>query len=847
MQIRNKYRKDIACIVALTAFFVVIIALVTKGKYMYGSTTDWQNQYWVFSDYFRKLFYSTHDLFPNFALQVGAGQNIYNFSYYGLYNPIILISYLLPFVGMMDYIMASSIVVVIISVSLFYFWLKSHRYERVICFSASFLFLCAAPLTFQSHRQIMFMDYMPFLLIALFGMDQYFRKKRGIALIIGVFLMVLTSYYFSVGGLAVLAIYAIYKYLQEYRFRAWKTLFLHAFNVAARMLLGVLLASFLLLPTLSALLSGRSSTLKGTLFGIGLFVPDLSASGFLYSSYTVGLTAIAIVAVVMGLLRRNKADFFLSAVIVVAMLFPIFRFILNGGLYLDEKVFIPFLPITCLPAAAFFRQISQGKIRMKSLVAAFAVLGVILFQSRDWSLEKLFLIDSAVTAAAVIVFTKLRNKFILYIPIIAIAAFVCLNGNLKDELLSAVQKNHDFSAERQAVMEMVQDKDSGFYRTVDNVEPLADINLITDMGDYQSTVYSSIYNKTYYGLYYDLFNNEMTFRNSLMVNATDNILFHLYMGTKYFVTENNPPVGYKLVGKKGFLSVYENKDVFPLGYVTDHLMSESEFSKLEYPYNIEALLRNAVVSTGNNTDSTTDIEPVSDPVSNISSVTSDGLTCTQASGGYNISATEGATMSLQLKKPIKSGQILILRFRMANQEKYNDTAITINGVKNKLTCSSWKYQNNNYEFDYVLSSGTDTGSLDLTFQEGDYEIRNIQAYTLDYSSISSLSSEVDPFEVDMDQTKGDVIEGTVNAKKDGYFILNVPYDKGFHITVDGKSITYEKANEAFIGFPIAKGKHVVQVEYAAPGLKAGMVASVAAAAVFLVFIFCTARRKKREK
>ncbi len=48
--------------------------------------------------------------FPEFALNIGGGQNIYNFSYYGLFSPVVLIGYLLPNVKMSDYMMVASIV-----------------------------------------------------------------------------------------------------------------------------------------------------------------------------------------------------------------------------------------------------------------------------------------------------------------------------------------------------------------------------------------------------------------------------------------------------------------------------------------------------------------------------------------------------------------------------------------------------------------------------------------------------------------------------------------------------------------------------------------------------------------
>ena len=90
---------------------------------VFGSKVDWISQHSVLPDYFRQLFYETGNLFPNFAPDIGGGQNIYNFSYYSLFSPLILLSYALPFVKMADYIMAVSIIGLAASVYLFYAWL----------------------------------------------------------------------------------------------------------------------------------------------------------------------------------------------------------------------------------------------------------------------------------------------------------------------------------------------------------------------------------------------------------------------------------------------------------------------------------------------------------------------------------------------------------------------------------------------------------------------------------------------------------------------------------------------------------------------------------------------------
>ena len=53
---------------------------------VYGSTVDWTTQHTIFPNYFRNIFYETKNLLPNLAINIGAGQNIFNFSYYNSYS-----------------------------------------------------------------------------------------------------------------------------------------------------------------------------------------------------------------------------------------------------------------------------------------------------------------------------------------------------------------------------------------------------------------------------------------------------------------------------------------------------------------------------------------------------------------------------------------------------------------------------------------------------------------------------------------------------------------------------------------------------------------------------------------
>ena len=175
---KKETKKDLIFLGCITLFLIVYILIITKfGKLFFGSTIDWDTQHYLFPDYFRKLFYQTKDLFPNFAFHLGNGQNIYNLSYYGYLSPIILISYLLPFIKMITYIQVSSVFLVWLSIVLLYKWLRKQFEFKTTAFSI-IIFTLTSSLLFNAHKQIMFINYLPFLILGLIAVDKYFKTNK---------------------------------------------------------------------------------------------------------------------------------------------------------------------------------------------------------------------------------------------------------------------------------------------------------------------------------------------------------------------------------------------------------------------------------------------------------------------------------------------------------------------------------------------------------------------------------------------------------------------------------------------------------------------------------------------
>ena len=282
---KNKYLNYLIIII----FVLFGVLLTTRFTNVFGSNTDWINQHTVIPEYFRTLFYETGKILPNFSLNYGAGQNIYNLSYYGFLSPIILLSYLFPFISMVNYITITNIVIIIISGILFYNFLQNHKFNNILSLLGALLLVLSAPFIFHMHRHIMFVNYMPFLIMALMGVDNLFNKNTKTLLIISIFLMIMTSYYYSVGGIIVVGIYFIYSYFKINDKFVFKDFIKKLGVFIIIVLISILMASILLVPTLYTLLQGRGQS-ETNIDLVRILIPNLKFSKIFSGTYAIGLT-----------------------------------------------------------------------------------------------------------------------------------------------------------------------------------------------------------------------------------------------------------------------------------------------------------------------------------------------------------------------------------------------------------------------------------------------------------------------------------------------------------------------------------------------------------------------------
>jgi uncharacterized membrane protein YfhO len=824
----------------LTLFFCWMFV----GRYgIFGAKVDWLSQHSVLPDYFRQQFYATGKLFPEFAANLGGGQNIYHFAYYGLYSPLILPSYLLPFVKMSDYIMAVSITGLIASVLLFYYWLKSRKTDTGTAFILSLMFLLAGPMIGQYSGQIMFVDYMPFLCLALIGVDRYFEQEKSGLFTVSVFLMIMTSFYFSIGGMLSLVLYGLHRYFEQ---REGNRVTVRSFLrdglcFVRSMILAVLMSGFFLVPTALALTGGRSK--EQNISFASFFIPQITVERFAYSIYGIGLTTLVITVLLTGLLYRKVYEKVLTYGCVIVLVIPVFAYLLNGGLYIRDKVFIPFLPLLCYLISIYLEKCRKRELSFIAGIVPYIITTIFVYIARNQfvskgigeSIWKVLLAESILFLICYVLYCAMKryHKEKKEILMLALPSVICLAVTMntfyqmKPDRYVSRKLYRDVTGEqnRQAIKEALKD-DAGYYRTEQmgsDDENAADLNRIWDVDQNITSIYSSAYNPDYQTFRQKTFGLEEPFRNGMMQSVSKNPVFQRMMGVRYIVSDSDVP-GYTLVKKCGTTGIYQNKDAAPVMYATDRVMTEEEYKKLAFPYNQTAFLEYAVV--GEHTESSdqnimTAYAPVSLKMDN-----------NRTTGG-----AEQKTMQQEGKK-----QILFLRFRVDNAHPNKDVAVWINGIRNKLSAKDHVYYNENKIFTYAVPLKDGEDNISVTFGKGKYRLRHVQAYLGSLPERSELlyQSEI---QVDKKQTEDNVIQGTIRVKKDGWFITSIPYDKHFKIYIDGKETEIQKVNTAFLGCKIESGNHELKIIYHAPGTTGKVLSLIGIAGFVLVLV----QEKRKQK
>ena len=730
--------------------------------------------------------------------------------------------------------MAAGVISLLAAVLLFYKWLLRRGITSRLSFLTALLFLLSGPMIYHSYNQIMFVNYMPFLCLAFLGVDRYFEKQKAGLYTISVFLMILTSFYFSIGGMFALVLYVIYRYTEGKEKLGENIKILgfvsDGFRFLLPMLTAVLMSAVLLVPTAMALAGGREGGHKTALSA--LLIPEIPIFRVVYTPYGIGLTTLAITVLITGLTYRKLYEKFLHIACIVILAVPLFAYLLNGGLYIRDKVMIPFLPFLCYLIATYLEKQKRREISFWAGALPFLLTIVLVYMGREQGKYSEYLgwvlVDALVMLVCYLIFYWKKFDWVLIVvPIGFLALYGVVLHKSADKMIEPAFYEEVTNKQIRTEIEELTEKENGFYRMEQSgttSENAANLNRIWNMQQYVSSIYSSSYNAAYQKFRTETFLVEQPFRNVLMQSVTENPIYQKLMGVKYILSKQEI-TGYQQEKKVGDVTVYKNEEVLPIAYVTNQMISEKAYEDLAFPYSQLAFLRFAVGKSVNDTVNPKEVLNSQAKETGAEIPMEDAQAIEKVEDGYHIKSKEIQNVKLKISEEAQKEEILFVQFELKNYKRSKDVSVWLAGVKNKLSAGSHIYYNGNTTFTYAVNLKAGQTEVNLGLGAGNYEIRNLRCYigNTDESLKTLCQSE---FRMDKAQTKGNRIVGSVDGVKDGYLITSIPYDEHFEVKIDGKDVKYEKVNTAFLGVKMPDGTHEVEIVYHAPGLKMGKVLSV---------------------
>lgn len=760
-------KKDYLYMGLLVSIPLFLIAICMNEHEIFGHSVDWFNQHVILSDALRHTIRKEGTLFPTYISSLMGGVNIYHFSYYGYLRPDVILGALFINIKMIDIIIAYQIFLMMLTGISCYLFLKEHYQNKEICLFVSFLMMLSA-LFYQSHKQIMFVNYMPFFFLGMLSIDYYFKHYRTLPFVICGILIVLHSYYYCLGCFFICSIYFIYRLYTDDRLfiKELFPLFISFIEI-------ILCTAILTIPTLYVIMNNSKNVSTNV---IPLFSYQLK--GLLYNPYGCGLTYLVWILLILGL--SVKKIRILSWITFIAMTCPIVSYIFNGFLYARSKILIVFIPLV----AYIICEVLE-KVIMKELKWAYWQM-ILIFLPLFFIEKTLYIvIDMMICFLILIISSHFYQSYFLYL---IIPFFVVYQNNqfLNKEIVE------DYLNQNQ-IIERYQDSISRLAclkNSHQNVNNCYGTNITRASG------YTSTNHTLYNSFLYDTLKIPMNQNNRVSHEDSAHIFYLGLMSIDTIISDKQHAVGYSLQEQQKQYKLYQNHQVMPIAYASHDLYSEKSFKKLSFPYNLDILYNHVIVGDKQSHDQSQFIDEK-----------------IETKSSYHIHQNKKKKMTIPIKRTTQN-EILVIEFDIKNNQIQNSIDITINGMKNKLSAINHPYYNNNTHFTYVLSDNKVIEQLTITLSEGDYQIDNIHFSSLDYDVIKNRYHEVDQLNIKSSQS---VLEGDIHVRQDGYFVTNIPYEKGYTIYIDQQKVEPEIVNTAFLGCQINKGYHKIKITFQPPG------------------------------
>lgn len=731
------------------------------------------------------------------------------------------------------------------------FLIYSKTYLQNICYRAAGALVYALSVftMFWGLNCWMFLNPIITLPLILYGIDQILLKPRKLSciMVLSLFYQALNGFYYLYMEILIAVIYFLIVSFSRTQIckDTLKSIASNAVAVAIQGMLGVLMGSVLLIPSIIGFLSStRTDGAKGFPSIIQLFFfnnPEYYVHSFanllVPDAYTSIIT-IPIILLLGGTIlitkKSKRKDLRILAIFFcVAFWIPFTGYLMNGLSYWADRWYFAVLLFLTL---GVFQVAEERNLAGKSEIIIFEIitfLSIFLHALRGEKTLGLAIQIVLFSLQALLMpyiwnYVEKREKIILG----CVVLLVTMNGLLVfgPKALGGSGYSAAFKAKGSSYgeicesMEKVETQDTEFQR-LDIYASSLGSSLVMDY--YGTTEYFSILNSYVSEFYREMAISPGVRSATWILKGLDGRyeLEALLSASQYMDFETD-------TAGEPHAFVRKTSDMLPLGFTYTKYISREEFDKLDTMGKHSAIVNGLVIE--NFHEETAELEEI--PISRFENnkIDREIPISLEEQGiehiGQSFKAKEDARIRVYLENVdededaeyyVKLSDFLLLdegrqdiyvgnkNIQLRNRE--DDYYMGVDEFWVNVT--ELKKENDICYFDILLGGGYKSFAL------GELQVFS---HIPDKKAITERKSNVlENLKIETNKVSGTITTDEVEA-----LFLSIPYSKGWKAYIDGVETDIERANIAFMGFILEPGEHDIVLIYTTPGIKIGLLLSL---------------------
>lgn len=140
-----------------------------------------------------------------------------------------------------------------------------------------------------------------------------------------------------------------------------------------------------------------------------------------------------------------------------------------------------------------------------------------------------------------------------------------------------------------------------------------------------------------------------------------------------------------------------------------------------------------------------------------------------------------------------------------------------------------------------------TVSIELIPEVDSFPLTDAWFYYEDAEALNTAAARILPQDITLEKRSSSHLRGSFTAEEGQQLFLTIPYEEGWHLSVDGKATALEPILGTFLSASVEEGTHNFDLYYISRGMIPGFALALTAGGSVLIWQLLCLRRKKKEK